>query len=205
MINLILNSKNIEVFNNSNIYLVTGLSGSGKSLYCRKIKEKYPDAITIELDWLKHSKYANDFGKILNFEFIKKYPEVVKYMENKFYKIPEYKDQVYKEYINKYFDFIISRLDNKKTYIIDGIQIFSLIDFEKTISKKYNIFIKGTSSFQSLLNRIKRDYDEEEKINFLKKINFFKRVIKESFTFQFLHRKMLNKYIKVLIKQKRMN
>ena len=186
---------NLEEFGKTNnVLLVTGLSGSGKSYLTKKLVKKY-NAELIQLDWLKHQKYASKFGKVLLNKFKKKYPESIPYIDSKWNNEPdELKNDLYKKYLNLFFDFIIEHLDSKKLYIIEGLQIFCMIDYNKTLD--YPIIIKGTSSMKSLLYRYKRDYDDEEKVNLKTKIRFHIRVLKASKTFQFYMRKLLNKYIK---------
>ncbi|HOZ54002.1 MAG TPA: hypothetical protein PKY25_01545 [Bacilli bacterium] len=199
MINIFRNTDDIIINNNSNIYLVTGLVGSGKSYLSKKMVKENPNIILFQLDWLKFSKYADEFGKSINDGFIKNNPEVFEYMQNKFANAkPEDRNGIYKSYINKYFDYFLTQVDKDKKYIVEGNQIFSCLNQDKLIGKEYNIYIKGTSCLNSLTNRIKRDYDEEEKLNIKTKIKFFIRVLKESRLFYIKHRKKLNDFIRKL-------
>ena len=87
----------------------------------------------------------------------------------------------------------VSEVNKNKNYIIEGLQLFTLLDFN--LIKDYPLIIKGTSSFNSLKNRLKRDYQKRKKEKFSVKLKFFLRVIKESRLYQIKHRKKLNKFI----------
>ena len=71
--------------------------------------------------------------------------------------------------------------------------MFTLIDY--AIIKDYYVIVKGTSSFNSLKNRIKRDYQKRRDYKLMLKIKWFFKVLKQSKLYQFKHRKILNRFI----------
>lgn len=176
----------------SNITLVTGLSGSGKS-YLSKELAKNNNASIFQPEWLKHSKHTSEEFKPLLDSFIKLH-NIQDYVSNKWNNSKtEDENELFKKYINLFILYFFENIDPDKNYIIEGLQLFTLIDHE--IIKDYPIIIKGTSSIKSLKNRLKRDYQKRKNENLKVKIKFFIRVIKESKLYQFKHRKTLNKFI----------
>ena len=186
---------NLEQFPNSNrLLLVTGLSGSGKSYLSKELAKEY-NAIIFQVEWLKHSKHISNDCKYILDSFIKKYPEIEEEVKNKWKsKKSEDKNKLFKKYINLFFLHFLEIKDSSQNYIVEGLQLFTLLDFD--LIKDYPLIIKGTSSFNSLKNRFKRDYEKRKKEKLFVKIKFIFRVIRESFLYQFKHRKTLNKFIK---------
>lgn len=179
--------------NTKNILLITGLSGSGKSYLANQLKEKY-NATSFQPEWLKHSKHITEECKYILDTFIEKYPHIKPYVENKWNNTKsEDENELFKEYINKFFLHFLEKKDPTKIYIVEGLQLFTLMDYE--IIKDYPIIIKRTSSIRSLKNRIKRDYQKRKNETLKVKIKWFFRVLKESKLYQFKHRRKLNKFI----------
>jgi len=177
----------------SNILLITGLSGSGKSYLAREMASKY-DATIFQVEWLKHKKHISEECKYILDSFLDKYPEIIPYVDNKWNNSKNEDDnKLFKKYINLFLLHFMEVKDNNKNYIIEGLQLFTLLDFK--LIKDYPLIIKGTSSYNSFKNRLKRDYQKRKKEKLLIKLKFFFRVIKESRLYQLKHRKKLNKFI----------
>ncbi len=174
----------------SKVLLVTGLSGSGKSYLAKKLEKEY-NATSFQVEWLIHSKHVSDECKNILETFLLENPEIVPYVNNKWNNCKiEDENELLKKYINKFFLFFLQNKNPHKLYIIEGLQLFTLIDFE--LIKDFPIIIKGTSSFRSLKNRLKRDLSKHKN----EKIRYFFKAIRQSKLYQFKHRKVLNKFIK---------
>ena len=185
---------NSSVFSNeSKILLITGLSGSGKSYLAREIaKEK--DASIFQVEWLKHKKHISEECKYVLDTFIEKYPEAIPYIDTKWNNSKNEDDnELFKKYINLFFIHFLEVKDRNKNYIIEGLQLFTLLDFD--LIKDYPLIVKGTSAYNSFKNRLKRDYQKRKKEKLSVKIKFFFRVVKEGFLYQGKHVKKLNDFI----------
>ena len=177
----------------SNILLVTGLSGSGKSYLSRQLAEKY-NAVIFQPEWLKHTKHITDECRHILDSFFELHPDIVTLAKNKWNNAKSEDDnELFKKYINLFFLHFLRVKNPNKLYIVEGLQLFTLIEYNNI--KDYPIIIKGTSSFKSLRNRLKRDYQKRKNEKLCVKIKFFFRVLKESKLYQFKHRKKLNKFI----------
>lgn len=177
----------------SKILLITGLSGSGKSYLAKEMASKY-DATIFQVEWLKHKKHISEECKYILDSFLDKYPEIIPYVDTKWNNSKSEDDnELLKKYINLFFLHFMEVKDDNKNYIIEGLQLFTLLDFD--LIKDYPLIIKGTSSYKSFKNRLKRDYQKRKKEKLLVKIKFFFRVLKESRLYQLKHRKKLNKFI----------
>ena len=127
-------------------------------------------------------------------EFLRANPEIVPYVENKWNDVKnEDEHELLQKYINLFLQSFLDSCDKSRTYIVEGLQIFTLIDFE--VVKNFPIIVKGTSSFQSLRNRLKRDLPKHKN-----KISYLFKVLKQSHLYQFKHRKKLNNFLKKLQK-----
>ena len=178
----------------SNVLLVTGLSGSGKSYLSHELSQQ-TGASVFQPEWLIHYKHTSEEFKPLLDEFIAKYSDIKPLVENKWNnEKSEDKNQLLKKYINLLVEYFLKNVDKNKKYIIEGLQLFTLINFD--LIKDYPIIIKGTSSFKSLKNRIKRDYQKRKNLSFGKKFVWFNKVLRQSRLYQFKHRKVLNRFIK---------
>lgn len=186
---------NYEKFpNKSKILLITGLSGSGKSTLAEELAKKY-NATCFQVEWLIHAKHTTPECSYILDNFMKCYPEIIELVSNKWNNCKsEDKNQLLKKYINMFFQFFLKNKDENKLYIVEGLQLFTLIDFD--ILKNFPIIIKGTSSIQSLKNRLKRDLKRKKTLSRSARIKYFFKVIRQSRTYQFKHRKKLNKFIK---------
>ena len=175
-----------------NIFFVTGLSGSGKSYLSRELASDY-NAKIFQPEWLIHYKHCDERFKSFLDDFIDKY-NIRSYVGAKWNNVKNEDDnEELRKYINLLVqEFIDARNDNEK-YIIEGLQLFTLIDYN--LIKDYYIIIKGTSSVNSLKNRIKRDYLKRKDYKLIDKVKWFIKVLKQSRTYQFKHRRKLNKFI----------
>ena len=181
-----------------NIFFVTGLSGSGKSYYSKMLAKEL-DAKIFQVEWLIHYKHCDEeFKKFLD-DFIEKY-DINEYVLNKWNNVKKEDDnELLKKYINLLLkEFIDIYKDG--VYIIEGLQLFTLIDV--CLIKNYFILIKGTGSITSLKNRVKRDYQKRKDYKFIDKVKWFIKVIKQSSLYQFKHRRKLNDFIGELTKIK---
>lgn len=177
----------------SKILLITGLSGSGKSYLAREIAHEN-NATIFQVEWLKHKKHISEECKYVLDSFTEKYPETIPYIDTKWNNSKNEDDnKLFKKYINLFFLHFLEVKDNNKNYIIEGLQLFTLLDFD--LIKDYPLIIKGTSAYKSFKNRLRRDYQKRKKEKLIVKIKFFFRVVKESFLYQGKHVKALNKFI----------
>ena len=125
-----------------------------------------------------------------------KFPKIRDLVKNKWNNSKNEDDnELFKKYINLFLLHFLEVKEENKSYIIEGLQLFTLIDFD--LLKDYPLIIKGTSSYNSLKNRLKRDYKKRKKEKFIIKAKFIFRVIKESFLYQLKHKKKLNKFIEL--------
>ena len=195
-INILKNNKDIQfnTNNNSNILLVTGLSGSGKSYLSNKLAQQTGASI-FQPEWLIHYKHVSAEFKPLLDKFIAKYSDIKPLVDCKWnnQKIED-NNELLKKYINLLLEYFLQNIDPNKKYIIEGLQLFTLIDFN--LIKDYPIIIKGTSSVNSLKNRIKRDYQKRKTLSNWQKFKWFNKVLAQSRIYQFKHRKVLNIFIK---------
>lgn len=180
---------------NSNVLLITGLSGSGKSYLARKVASEY-DATIFQIEWLKHSKHISDECRYILDSFLEKHPEIKDLVKNKWNNSKnEDTNDLFKKYINLFLLHFLEVKEENKNYVVEGLQLFTLIEFD--LIKNYPLIIKGTSSYNSLKNRLKRDYQKRKNESFVIKVKFVIRVIKESFLYQLKHKKKLNKFIEL--------
>ncbi len=188
---------NIDEFpHKKKILIVTGLSGSGKSYLSKKIAEKYGAEI-FQPEWLIHSKHASPTGKEFLNGFLDIHPEIKDLVQNKWNNCKvEDENQLLKKYINLFFRYFLENKSSEKLYIVEGLQIFTLIDFDLFCS--FPIIIKGTSSLKSLQNRLKRDMTNHKFESRRKKISYFFKILKQSRLYQFKHRKKINRFIEKL-------
>ena len=137
----------------SNILYITGLSGSGKTTLAEKYEKEYK-AELFGIDGLEHD-YDSSNSNLL--EKVKsKYPDYKVQVENKF------KGLSGNEMVNilrKALLYVISEMGKTKDklYILEGLQIFSLLDPNTLKSKP--MIIKGTSMLKSMEGRFKRNGD----------------------------------------------
>lgn len=179
--------------NDKNIIFITGLSGSGKSYLSKELANKYNSSI-FQPEWLIHYTHTSEEFKPFLDEFIDRY-NIRNYVNSKW---DNSKDEDNNEELKKYINLLVKEFilnaSNSKKYIVEGLQLFTLIDIN--LIENYYLIVKGTSSVNSLKNRIKRDYKKRKDYKFIDKIKWFIKVIKQSKLYQFKHRKRLNKFIK---------
>ena len=188
---------NVDKFENgdSNVLLVTGLSGSGKSTIGKQFSNKYK-AEYIELDLLD---VASNFvteknidaiksGEPIMYEFLMKNKKIFDKLISK-----NVSDDEMLDIMEKYIKYVLSYARNHKDkkFIIEGIQIFDCDALSDTLVN-YPIVIKGTSSVTSFIRKVKRDKWEMKDIiknipqnikyifNSEKKLNLFKRILNKS-------------------------
>jgi adenylate kinase family enzyme len=179
--------------NDKNIIFITGLSGSGKSYLSKELANKYNSSI-FQPEWLIHYRHTSEEFKPFLDEFIDRY-NIRSYVDSKW---DNSKDEDNNEELKKYINLLVKEFilnaNNSKKYIVEGLQLFTLIDIN--LIKNYHLIVKGTSSVNSLKNRIKRDYKKRKDYKFIDKIKWFIKVIRQSKLYQFKHRKRLNEFIK---------
>ena len=139
---------NFEKFKSgeSNILLITGLSGSGKSTIGRQLASKYK-AEYIELDCI------GDVKENSKPEILQKWVDTLNDKELKELNRDPYEG----EYQPKFLDYCIryANSNKDKKFIIEGIQIYELY---KDKARNYPLIIKGTSVIKSFLQKsIKRE------------------------------------------------
>lgn len=179
--------------NDKNIIFITGLSGSGKSYLSKELANKYNSSI-FQPEWLIHYTHTSEEFKPFLDEFIDRY-NIRNYVDSKW---DNSKDEDNNEELKKYINLLVKEFilnaNNSKKYIVEGLQLFTLIDIN--LIKNYYLIVKGTSSVNSLRNRIKRDYKKRKDYKLIDKIKWFIKVIKQSKLYQFKHRKKLNEFIR---------
>lgn len=185
---------NIKDFpNKSKVLIVTGLSGSGKSYCADQIAKEY-GATHFQIEWLIHTKHITEECSFILNSFFEKHPEIVELAKNKWNNCKnEDENDLLKEYINKFFIHFLEVKDPNKLYIVEGLQLFTLIDYKSI--KDFPIIIKGTSSIDSLKNRLKRDLSKPKNKKLIPKIKYFFKALLQSRLYQFKHRKRLNSFI----------
>lgn len=174
------NKKNIE-FNfdkfgrNKKVLYVTGLSGSGKTSTSIELADKYHSNL-FELDnlggFFGEYKNSTEIIHILTGEFLQKHPDLEHIIRTEAYvrlKIQNFEE--YKRWTKLYVEFLKDYAYNHDgLFIFEGTQIFKCIDAKKFADDP--ILIIGTSSFISMIRRIKRHYRLDKKKN---KKGFFKK------------------------------
>ncbi len=185
---------NVDNFPSSNkILLITGLSGSGKSHLSKEIAKEY-NAIHFQVEWLIHKSHVSDECKYILDSFLDKYPSIVPLVDSKWDNVKvEDNNKLLKHYMNLFFKHFLEVKDPNKAYIVEGLQLFTLIDYD--LIKDYPIIIKGTSSINSLKRRLRRDYKKRKNQKLNVRVKFLFRVLKQSRLYQFKHRKKLNLFI----------
>lgn len=165
---------NFEKFEkgNTNVLLITGFSGSGKSSLASELSSKYKCEY-FELD-------ALDFffgGNLTKEEMEKGEPGLLAFLNvHKEYepkKIPgnnEYK-KIYVDYIQFLINWCKKQKDKK--FIIEGLQIYETFDEKNPQSyiRSNSLIIKGTSGLVSAIRGAKRNNKENEDTTFFKEFN----------------------------------
>lgn len=144
--------------NKNKILLIGGISGSGKSFLSKSLGEKY-NANYVELDLVGflNKTFEGNLDKIKEldisvYDFVKKYPDQLH--NDDFFEIQE-----------KYLEFI-KTYNFKTRVILEGIGIIDAFDKDIINDKdlnKMSLIIKGTSTFKSNRQALKRDIYNDEK------------------------------------------
>lgn len=151
----------------SNLLLITGMSGGGKSTLAKELGKEY-HAVVIEVDLFEHNRilYSSYFKNKSGDYHIAKYSEgewIIKEYFDKTYsgeKDFDSYETFYKE-LEKFIRFIIklSKLHPGRKYIMEGLQFTELSgEIGKEING-YPCIVKGTSLFTSMVRKINRDKD----------------------------------------------
>ena len=149
-------SYNVKQFvdGKSNILLITGYSGSGKSTIAERFAYKF-DMVHIDLDnidpkynYIYELKYSNDYEVF--YDFLDQNPELDEKLKSRDSK--KYREELFNTFFPFCFKWCEEHSDNK--YIIEGVQIY---EFPKEINKELPIIIMNTSAEESAQRKYKRD------------------------------------------------
>ena len=152
---------NFEKFTSgkSNIILITGFSGSGKTTHARKIATEYKCDDYIELDslswWFAKAITEEKLreGVPACYDFLKSHPE---YMNMD--RVPTQKEEgkMYEEFIPYVISWCKKR--SPKKYVIEGIQLYETYQKgDKFPYSGYPMILKGTSGLKSCYRAYKRN------------------------------------------------
>lgn len=150
----------------SNILLVTGMSGSGKTTYAHKVRSVYEDSEVIELDYFQcydsinaqmQSNPGLQIGNKTTYDLVKKYIDShsdVKKDTKYFYNITM---EGFEKYFIPFFDWLVNTLkkNKNKRYIIEGIHIMLYIPYKQI--DKYPLCCINTATIKSLVRHWIRD------------------------------------------------
>lgn len=171
---------NFDKFQNdqSNICLITGFSGSGKSTLARNLVKKY-NAVYIELDLFEQTSIfetLNDVRKNAGEVFYQYFIQnsiLYQKIKNQEIRGTDLGKEIIK-FLEYTMQFCLRNTSTK--CIIEGIQIYQLLDIEKY--KDIPLIIKNTSAIKSVLRQIKREYEEENTDKVKKLLSTLKQYIK---------------------------
>lgn len=139
----------------NNILYITGLSGSGKTTLGEEYEKKY-NAKLFEIDGIEHN-YDSTNASILD-KAKEKFPIYKKLCETKdgWKDISDPNSEAY-GILWKVLNYCISLMkqDSKNLYIVEGIQIFELM--EPSTLKSKPLIIKGTSTLKSFIQASHRN------------------------------------------------
>lgn len=196
--NIYFNLDKIDILSN-NVIFVTGLSGSGKTTFAKKLSKEY-EATLFELDnlggFFGEYKESEELIHSLTAEFLNINYELREIIRQEKYvdlKIKNFDKYIY--WTNKYIEFLLKYAkEQKRIFVFEGTQIFKCISAEKISNNP--LIIIGTSSFISMLRRIKRHYKIDKARN---KPNFFKKhlwkLLNDSKRLHFKDFKELNRFL----------
>lgn len=160
--------KNLDDFENgkSNILLITGLSGSGKTTMAGEMADEY-GAIKLSLDYFQnYHNIENDihYADIKKdrknnpmMRYIDKYVSQNKELKSKSHEFSDIDLVSFKSYFEPFFYWLLKELENDKdnTYVVEGIDIMLCIPYDKI--KKYPLICVETSAIKSLVRHWIRD------------------------------------------------
>lgn len=139
----------------SNIMLITGLSGSGKTSLARGVAEQ-DNAIMVSLDMFQcYTRFKENNIKHPSMEYVEKYIKAnPKAKKLDFYDI---RLEGFGEAFVPYFNWLMKYLakDKKNRYVVEGIHILLFVKYSDI--NKYPIICMGTSMSKSLIRRWVRD------------------------------------------------
>lgn len=184
-----------------NFLLVTGLSGSGKSTYAKKVAQQH-NATVITLDGFSQI-YKNDIinectKKLIN-DFIKINPILEEELKGDFWHRQKLNNfERYKHWNTLFFEFLIKNIINKdQLFVIEGTQIFMTIDTK--MIKNYPIIVVGTSDAKSFFRRINRQLTKNDfKKPFSKGFKHLVKLVNDSKRLHFKDYKKLNQFLSEL-------
>ncbi|HOO68446.1 MAG TPA: hypothetical protein PLC53_03670 [Bacilli bacterium] len=191
---------NLDNYNNkTNLLIITGLVGAGKSTLARKIASENNATIFIE-DWFSWTEcYNTKESKDMINLYIKKYPETKEMFDKFLWRkegiISEDKRKIYRKEFD-YFLINYALLNKKKNFIFEGSSIFKYVNPKDIINLP--IIIKRTSIIKSIYRRYKRDILSYDKKTVKNKISLIKEILKTMKQFYFDDRKKLLKFCKKL-------
>lgn len=174
----------------TNMIIVTGISGSGKSKTSNELKSKYNYEIV-------------SFDFIFNYEFERKPSslerKLLKEFKNKYLQYKDYKKNTENktEVCNCFFDFISEYLkENNIKIIFDGAYFLDRISFDKI--KNERIVIKRTSIIRSNFQKVNRNkkYLIHPNISIIKKSKSILGMHFECFKQIINQKKKVNKFLK---------
>lgn len=147
----------------SNILLITGLSGSGKSTDSKQLAKEY-NAIIFELDMFQHNRMM--FGDNSN---LSEGHKIIKELISKKYgpKGRSFNNLSNEEFEKEISVFVhelleICKKNKNQKYIFEGLQIKRFNEKLYEEVKDYPIIIKNTSVSKSMYQRFKRDYNTSD-------------------------------------------
>jgi shikimate kinase len=111
---------------NKTLY-ITGLMGSGKSTFAKKLSEEY-NAKLIELDTIQKNTF-DKFGEVVDDEI----------------------------YLTEFFKKLNKEISNSKKIIVEGVQIYHVPNFLNIIKPTDSVLIINTGVIKSTFRSIKRD------------------------------------------------
>lgn len=186
---------NLNKWNKSEcpLLLITGLSGSGKTTYAKKIAKKN-NAIFMSFDVLKFYTEAPKESQIILKLFLKEYPQIKELINIHWTKtdVNYSNDILYNYFCNIFFDFLMAygKKHNKKI-VLEGIQMFIRLHPSKSIGLP--LIIIRSSSLQSCVYKAKRDY--KTRMGDAKELGYIYFFIKDLYIYQIKQRLILNRYI----------